>query len=189
MNEQEQPLSEDEIDALAEASSEFARLAYEHGGGALVFHPYEGPPPPPEFFLDMMRMMIDTSGSALGCITVGCGHEGTGTLPLIDVHPVDALHAILHVRLADIIPSVNWIALCCDTYEFETADPNAERGTATEAFKRGDPDATEALMAICVAPDGPGYNISSPTSGPRTGWSGASRARRQPPGRGLRTDV
>ena len=90
---------------------------------------------------------------------MGCGEDGTGTLPLIDVHPVDALHAILHVRLADIIPSVNWVTVCSDTYVFATGDPNAERGTATEAFKRGDPDATEALMALCVAPDGPGYNV------------------------------
>ena len=155
-------MTAEEIDEIARLSSKFAQMAHERGAGALVFHPYDGPPPEPGFFLDMMREMIDFSGEALGCITVGCGDEGTGTLPLIDVHPVDALHAILHVRLGGIIPSVNWVTLCCDTYEFETDDPDAQRGTATEAFKRGDPNATEALMAICVAPDGPGYNVSLP---------------------------
>jgi hypothetical protein len=159
---EEQPLSAEEIDAMAEVASELAKMAYEHGAGALVFHPYAGPPPPAEFFLSMMREMIDASGAALGCITVGCGHEGTGTLPLVDVHPVDALHAIVHVRLAGVIPSVNWVTVCSDTYVFTTDDPTAERGTASEAFKRGDPDATEALMAICIAPDGPGYNIRQP---------------------------
>jgi hypothetical protein len=155
-------MTAEEIEALAEASSEFARMAHEHGAGALVFHPYGGPPPPPGFFLDMMREMIDTSGEALGCITVGCGEGGTGTLPLIDVHPVEALHAILHVRLAGMIPSINWVTLCCDTYIFVTDNPDAKRGTATEAFKRGDPDAMEALMALCTAPDGPGYNVQQP---------------------------
>ena len=63
MNEQEQPgMSAEEIDEIADLSSQFARMAHAHGGGALVFHPYQGPPPPPEFFLSMMRDMIDATG-------------------------------------------------------------------------------------------------------------------------------
>lgn len=162
MNEEQPDITQEEAEAMAAVAADFARMANDNGAGALVFHPYGGPPPPPEFFLSMMREMIEFSGEAMGCISVGCGDEGTGTLPLMGVHPVEALHAVLHVRLADIIPSVNWVTMCCDTYVFQTEDVDAPRGTAREAFERGDPDATEALVAMCMAPDGPGYNVQQP---------------------------
>lgn len=152
-------MNDDEMNAMAEAAAEFTRLAHEHQAGALVMYPYEGPPPPASFFLNMMREMIEETGEAMGCITLGCGAE-TGTLPLTDVHPVDALYALLKVRLGGLIPKVNWITVSSDTFVLKgVTEDDAQRGSAGEAFLRGDPNASEALMAMCMAPDGPGYDV------------------------------
>jgi hypothetical protein len=153
----EQPT--DEQMAMAEAAAAVTRMAHDHGAGALVLHPYAGPPPPADFFLSLMREMIEADGDAMGCITIGCENDETGMLPLIDVHPTDALHAILHARMEGLLPKINWVTLAVDTYVFLTDDPVKGAGSARDAFQAGDPDAHEALVALCVAPDGPGYDV------------------------------
>ena len=153
------PEDDDEVMAMAEAAAEFSRIAEENNAGALVMYPYNGPPPPASFFLEMMREMIDSTGEALGSVCLSTGTE-SGTLPLSNMHPVDALHAILHGRMVGVIPKIAWITVAVDTYVLkDVKDPHVERGSAGAAFKRGDPNATEALMACCVAPDGPGYDV------------------------------
>jgi len=74
-------------------------------------------------------------------------------------HPVEALHELVHLRLAGVVPSVDWVTLAFDTYVKITDSPDAERGEPTRAFKAGEPDTYEALAAMCVAPDGPGYDF------------------------------
>jgi hypothetical protein len=150
--------TEEVLASMGQQAALLAQLAHEDNAGALILHPYGGPPPSAAFFLTMMREMIDSSGEAMGCICIGIGPE-SGMLPLMDVHPVEALHQLVHLRLAGIIPSVDWVTLAFDTYVKISADHDAERGDATAAFQAGDPDAYEALAAMCVAPDGPGYDM------------------------------
>lgn len=149
------------IAAMAQAAVGLTQMAHEAGGAALIMHPYGGPPPPAEFFLTMMRVMVETSGDAMGCICIGAGDDA-GMLPLVDIHPVDALHEVLHVRLAKGIPKVDWVTLSIDSYDLFLTDQNDERIAkgAMAAFEAGDPDASEALKVICVAPDGPGYDVT-----------------------------
>jgi hypothetical protein len=151
-------MSED-ISAMAKAALGLTVMAHEQGAGALIFAPYGGSPPPAEFFLVMMRDMIEATGGATGCIIVGSGDEA-GMLPLLDIHPADALHAIVHLRLAREIEKVDWVALAMDTWDFITDDATLGRGSAKAAFEEGNPDASEALKVICVAPDGPGYDVT-----------------------------
>jgi hypothetical protein len=146
------------LSSLAEQAAMITALAEAENAGALIIHPYGGPPPDASFFLAMMREMIESSGEALGVICIGMGSE-SGMLPLLNVHPVEALHELVHLRLAGQIPSVDWVALALDTYAKVIDDPNVVRGEAQAAFEVGDPDAYEALAAICVAPDGPGYDV------------------------------
>lgn len=154
-------MAENHEEILAKMSQQAAMLAAiaeADNAGALIIHPYGGPPPEAEFFLGMMREMIESSGEALGVICIGLGPE-SGMLPLMGHHPVEALHELVHLRLAGLIPSVDWVTLAFDTFVKVSTDPNAERGDAAKAFRAGDPDAYEALAALCVAPDGPGYDI------------------------------
>lgn len=155
----ENELTPEQVTALAEASADLARFAYENNAGALIMYPYDGPPPPASFFLDMMKEMIEETGDAMGSMCLSTGTE-SGTLPLTDIHPVDALHAVLHGRMVGVIPKIHWVTVAFDSYVIKgVGQQDVARGSASEAFKRGDADAYEALCAMCVAPDGPGYDV------------------------------
>ena len=151
-------MNEDMLNEMASRAALITALADADDAGALIIHPYGGPPPGADFFLGMMKVMIEETGDAIGVVCLGLGPE-SGMVPLLNIHPVDALHEVLHLRLADKIPSIDWVAIAFDTYVRLTTDTDAARGDATKAFKAGDPNAYEALCAICVAPDGPGYDI------------------------------
>lgn len=150
--------NEEHLSAMAQQAALISAMAHADNAGALIIHPYGGPPPEASFFLGMMREMIESSGEALGVICVGFGPE-SGMLPLMDIPATEALHELVHLRLAGMLPSVDWVTIAFDTYVSLTDNPSALRGTAREAFKAGDPEAFEALAAMCVAPDGPGYDV------------------------------
>lgn len=100
----------------------------------IMEHVYELRPPAPSFFLDMMREMIDHSGGATGCVMFGTADNMAGMIP----HRGDAIEALVGIcalRSTDLFGKVVHVAIGADTYH----------------------EGVDALLAVCVAPDGPTY--------------------------------
>lgn len=118
------------------------------------------PPPEWKWVLETMRDIIEATGDSIGMVLAATDHESLMIpAPFGPTDPVKMLYAMRKTRVLD---SVNWVACAADTYVRTAIDANGfptDGISPTEAFKAGMPDAWESLMAICVAPDGPGYNV------------------------------
>jgi len=123
-------------------------------------------PPPPDHLLSLLRQMIEETGSAMGAIQFGTTAE-TGMLPLGHLGPQEGLALVIAARLAGVIASVTWVALAADAYhqvapEGVSIDEATRYRNLGDGFEAGDSSITEALMVLCVAPDGPGFNKVQP---------------------------
>lgn len=160
--------TDEQIDAMGTQAGALLAEAEASGDLGIVMAPYAGPPARAEFFLDMLKEMIETTGEATGCVTVGCG-DYSGIVPIN--HSVQTvLTALLAARQFEAIPPVDWVTVAMDTYRLKEVDGvEPEPGAATEAFLRGDPNAEEAIVALCYAPDGPSYDVTVPYTRTPTG--------------------
>lgn len=158
----------EQVDAMGEQAGILMAEASAAGDLGIVLAPYAGPPPRAEFFLGLLKTMLEGTGEATGVITLGCGQYSG--MVAVDLPVQTVLTALIATREADLLPPVDWVALAMDTYRLNDTDGGEPvAGAATEAFLRGDPNAEEALMALCYAPDGPCYDTSLPYTRTPTG--------------------
>ena len=159
MTEQPTPEEENVLGAMTDAIN--------HGGIPVVMIPYAGPAPEGEFYLSLMRDMLNTSGAATGCITFGTTDGTSGMCPLVDLDPQEGLSLMLVMRQSGMLGPVAWVALASDSYRrmFEPGEVDIDkiqRGDIEQMAKVGDAKVEEVLMVACCEPDGPGYNLAQP---------------------------
>lgn len=121
-------------------------------------------PPEWRWMVQTLRDTIETDGEALGMVLAG-----TDTQHLMiptPQGPENPIKMLIMMRRGGSIGSINWVAVVSDTYtrtvDSMTGEYPSDGISASEAFKRGMPGAAEAVLALCVAPDGPGYNVHLP---------------------------
>jgi len=140
-------------------------VALSQGESPIALADYAGPPPPAEFYLSLMREMLDDDGQAMGAVTFGTANE-SGMLPLANFDAQEALAMLIAARVVGVIPKVAWVAATSDMWHRRFTDgttpDDVRHGTLEEMHNAGDTSVTEALMAMCVAPDGPGYDVLQP---------------------------
>lgn len=141
--------------------------AVDAGGVPIVMAAYTGPPPAGEFYLRLMREMLIETGRVSGCIAFGTTDGHSGMFPLVEVDPQTGLSLLIEMRRADIISKINWVTVAGDAYRrvFEDGevDPDSIRHGDVELMKlAGDEQVEEALTAVCIAPDGPGFDLFQP---------------------------
>lgn len=120
--------------------------------------------PPPEWqaLLETMREIIESEGDSIGMVLAATNCQSL-MIPA-PCGPTDPIKMVYLMRKTGVMDSVNWVACVADTYvrTVDAIDGNGDPSdgiSATEAFEAGMPDAREALLAICVAPDGPGFHM------------------------------
>lgn len=133
-----------------EAALETMVRALESDHAPIAMMPYDGPPIPPEFHLDLLRDMLTETGGATASITFGTSDGMSGMFPLINVDPRTGLNLLLMTRKANVLGSITWVAIASDV---DRTMVDTETGESTEG---------EALMVLCMAPDGPGYSKIQP---------------------------
>lgn len=111
-------------------------------------------PPEWQWLLKSMRSMMDEDGDGLGIVMAATPTQAL-MVPAPN-GPKDPLTLLLLMRAIGQIDSICWVAVAFDSYVRSAEDDGL---SPTEAFEQGLPDAREALMAICVAPDGPGFDV------------------------------
>jgi hypothetical protein len=126
--------------------------AIDADGIPVALIPYQGAPPDAEFYLELMRDMINASGSATGAITFGTT-DMSGMVPLTNVDPETALGLLLHMRQTGIIASVTWVVVADDTLRRLVEITPTKRTVSKEE---------DCLMVTCVVPDGPGWLAMQP---------------------------
>jgi hypothetical protein len=139
----------EELDALAPGISSGELLA------AIVTPGDHTPPPTGEWVLQTLRTLVEAEGETIGMVLAATDHQAL-MIPAPQ-GPSDPIKMLYIMRKTGALDSINWVACGADTYVRTLAGMSDGLG-ATEAFKAGKEDASEALMAICVAPDGPGYD-------------------------------
>lgn len=131
-------------------------------GVPIVMIAYDGPPPNPDFYLDLLRMMITETGSATGCITFGTANGTSGMFPLMEIDPQTGLTLLIAMRKQNLIGSVSWVTVASDTYRrpypLDTDPDDVQKGDMELMRMLGDDTVEDVLMAVCVAPDGPGFD-------------------------------
>lgn len=139
---------------MADALAEGAALA------VMVSEASGQVPPDWRWLLGSMRSMMDEDGDGLGIVMAATPTQAL-MVPAPN-GPKDPLTLLLLMRAIGQIDSICWVAVAFDSYvrSAEDASGSTDDGLSpTEAFEQGLPDAREALMAICVAPDGPGFDV------------------------------
>lgn len=129
--------------------------AIDADGIPVALIPYQGAPPDAAFYLELMRDMINASGSATGAITFGTT-DMSGMVPLTNVDPETALGLLLHMRQNGIIETVTWVVVADDTLR-RMVEIDLRTGERVETGREVD-----CLMATCVIPDGPGWLAMQP---------------------------
>lgn len=81
------------------------------------------------------------------------------TIMLSPEHPSVMFAAIQHMIKSGDVRRPDWIAMVSDTYYFNGREDDEHPGSLAKLFKAGDPRVSEALVATCVAPDGPSYMV------------------------------
>lgn len=117
-------------------------------------------PPTPDALLEMMRDMLTEDPQQNAVIFFGADGQDA-IMPCLDHHPKQML-ALLEAGARDgKIPRPDWIAIVTDSYAIagrEEEMPSPMRpGLLGELFEAGDPRVREAILATCIAPDGPTY--------------------------------
>lgn len=129
--------------------------AIEADGIPVALIPYMGEPPEAAFYLELLREMINASGSATGAITFGTT-DMSGMLPLTNVDPHTGLGLLLHMRRTGAIESVTWVVVADDTLR-RTVEIDLRTNERVELSAEQD-----CLMVTCVTPDGPGWLAMQP---------------------------
>ena len=141
-----------------EIPEEIAAAILDSDTTAIIASDLQGAPPPkPDFILQNMRAALDTDGYVLNVILAA-----TADLALMSPAPDDltpSLGALMMLRVSEQIGPLAWIAVGMDIYIREGDAWKVDGVSPAEAFKRGLPGSGEALVAMCVAPDGPGYYV------------------------------
>lgn len=129
----------------------------------IAMMPYQGPPPDAEFYLTLLRDMIERTGSATGCICFGTTAT-SGMFPLVNVDPQDGLSLLILLRQQGLLQSVSWVTLASDSWRRkfgkDTKPEDIHHGDLEQMHDSGDPEVEEVLVVSCKAPDGPGYDVS-----------------------------
>lgn len=116
------------------------------------------PPPEWEWMLENLRTMINDDGEALGMVLAATATE-TLMIPA-PAGPHDPLRLLVAMVQSGRLGSICWVAVASDTYVRDGDMSIGSDGlTPTEAFKRGLPGSKEAILATCLAPDGPGFDV------------------------------
>lgn len=132
--------SQDQLLASMEA-------AIEAGGIPVALIPFQGEAPDQEFYLELLRGMVEATGSATGAITFGAG-DASGMIPLTNVEPEMALRLLLQMRQNEVIDPVSWVTVSDDTFR-RMVEISPDHKTVREEV--------DCLMVVCVTPDGPGW--------------------------------
>lgn len=115
-------------------------------------------PPSSEWVLDTLRTMINDDGHCVGMVMAATATMGL-MIPVM-AGLVDPLLMLVAMRKQGMIDPVCWVTIGADTYVRLPEEGWVDDGlTPTEAFEQGLPDAREAVLAWCLAPDGPGYDV------------------------------
>lgn len=161
------------MDPIEQEMLETMGAAVDAGGVPIAMIPYDGPPPDGEFYLALLRDMIVTTGEATGALTFGTSNRTSGMFPLINVDPQEGLKLLIFMRQQGLIGDVSWITLAADSYRRkfgkDTKPEDIHKGDLEQMAKAGDAEVEEVIMVSCMAPDGPGYDISQPYKRTPTG--------------------
>jgi len=145
-----------------QALAGFMHTAMREGTIPLVIEEVVGAtPPPPGFFFVLMRDMVEQTGGATGCVVFGTDDNRAGMVPH-DGNVTEVLEGLIALRLSGMFGRVNHVAVGADTWHrcYEPGDFESEgvrHGDLQARAEAGDERVTEALMALCYAPDGPTY--------------------------------
>jgi hypothetical protein len=115
-------------------------------------------PPTADELLAMMRKMLTDDPQQNAVIFLGTEEEDM-VIPCIE-HPMQVLMMINEAVLRGALPHPHWIAVVSDTYALAVPEeemPKMRPGLLGELFEAGDPRVREAILATCLAPDGPTY--------------------------------
>lgn len=140
-------------------SDEMAEAILQGSAMAMMVTEVEGATPPEwSWMLEQLRVLLDTDGEAMGMVMAATATKAV-MIPTPN-GPHNPLRFILMMRALDQLDSICWVAVASDTYVRVGNEADLEDGlTPTEAFKQGLPGSREALLASCIAPDGPGYDV------------------------------
>jgi len=141
----------------------FASLAMDDNALPIAMIAHQGPPPAAEFYLSLMRSMIEETGQATGCICFGT-ETVSGMFPLVHCNPQEGLGLLILMRQQGLVDSIAWVALAADSWRKvfpSDVDPeDINKGDLERMHEAGDPEVEEVLIVTCKAPDGPGYDAS-----------------------------
>ena len=112
------------------------------------------PPWTPEEALDLCRAHVE-GGQFSGLFLVGMP-DGNAVIPCFETPQATAAMIGLQV-MAGKMAHPNWIIFLADTYHFVSSRPVMPAESRQSLFEAGDPEVSEAVVAICVSPDGPSY--------------------------------
>lgn len=115
-------------------------------------------PPTPETLMGMMRDMLIKDPEQNAVIFFGSGDRDV-IMPCTE-HPTDMLALIEGSVHMGALPKPDWIAVVSDSYSLTVPEeevPPMRAGLLGEMFAAGDPRVREAILAACLAPDGPSY--------------------------------
>lgn len=117
------------------------------------------PPTAEELMATMQGMLIeDPEQNAM--IFLGADDQDI-VMPCTE-HPTDMLAVLEQAIRNGILPSPHWIAILSDSYSIVVPEgeemPAMRPGLLGELFEAGDPRVKEAILAVCIAPDGPSYS-------------------------------
>lgn len=151
------------MDEIEHGLLEAMAAALDADGVPMMMIPYSGPPPNAEFYLDLLRYMIERTGGATGCITFGTSDGSSGMFPLVNIDPQLGMSLLIAMRANGLIASVSWVTVASDTYrrvvDDDTDASRVQKGDMELMRMLGDTKVEDVLMVLCVAPDGPNFDL------------------------------